>query len=63
MRNITEKNLSGFQMALISEEKSNATVEKYMRNVQSFCLWLSGKNLDKSAVLAYKAELTERTFD
>lgn len=48
-----------FEKYLINEEKSKATIEKYMRDVQIFNLWLSGKKLCKPLVLEYKQNLTK----
>ena len=52
-------NLQSFKDYLIEEEKSSATQEKYMRDVMAFSKWLSGKEVDKRAVLMYKEYLTE----
>lgn len=49
-----------FKAYLIQEEKSELTVEKYIRDVQKFLLWLESEELDKGKVLAYKAELVEQ---
>lgn len=49
-----------FKAYLIQEEKSELTVEKYLRDVRKFLLWLGSEQLDKSRVLRYKAELVER---
>ena len=43
----------------MSEERADATVEKYLRDVKAFMLWLADKEADKSAVIAYKAYLGE----
>ncbi len=59
MKKITEKLIKNFRNFLISEEKSNATVEKYIRDICTFSEWLCGKNVDKTAVLEYKAYLVE----
>lgn len=59
MKNITQKLIEEFKIFLISEEKSEATVEKYIRDICAFWGWLCGKNVDKTAVLEYKAYLVE----
>ena len=41
------------------EEKGELTVEKYLRDVRKFLLWLGSEQLDKSRVLRYKADLVE----
>ena len=45
---------------LRNEEKSELTVEKYLRDVGAFSTWLGERVLDKAAVMEYKAWLTER---
>ena len=49
-----------FKAYLIQAEKSQLTVEKYLRDVRCFLDWLGEEGLDKNRVLAYKAELMER---
>jgi len=49
--------IENFKHYLIEEEKSSATLEKYMRDVNAFFLWLAGCELDKMAVLRYKEYL------
>ena len=45
---------------LIQEEKSELTVEKYLRDVTKFLEWLNGEEITKMKLLGYKAELVER---
>lgn len=59
MKKITEKRIESFRDYLIYEEKSAATLEKYIRDVYAFLKWLCGRDLDKTAVLEYKAYLVE----
>ena len=49
-----------FKEYLIQEEKSELTVEKYIRDVQRFLVWLGDTALSKTEALAYKAQLVER---
>ncbi len=60
MKIITEKILKDFRMYLFEEEKSDNTIDKYMRDVKSFMDWVAGKELDKATVLAYKKEICEK---
>ena len=55
---ITRELIEKFKHYLIEEEKSSATLEKYMRDVTVFFAWLAGSELDKIAVLRYKEHLT-----
>ena len=59
MRKITEKRIESFRNYLINEEKSNATLEKYIRDTCAFLSWLCGRYVDKQTVLEYKAYLVE----
>jgi len=54
------EHLSGYQSFLRDAEKSDLTVEKYLRDVGAFLRWLGPRELEKRAVLEYKAYLTER---
>ena len=60
MRTITNENLSSYRIHLVNEEKSAATLEKYLRDVTEFSVWLSGKAIEKTVVLEYKAKLVEQ---
>lgn len=60
MKIITNEIVNGFKLHLFEEEKSEATIEKYMRDIRFFKEWLGGGVLDKPAVLSYKKELCER---
>lgn len=57
---ITNEVIESFENYLYEEEKSNNTIEKYMRDIRFFRKWLGGRGVDKSAVLAYKKELCEK---
>ena len=54
---ITIELIEKFKHYLIEEEKSSATLEKYMRDVTAFFVWLDESKLDKIAVLRYKEHL------
>ena len=60
MRKITTEIIDSYRDYLISEEKSEATMDKYLRDVREFADWISDREFDKTAVLTYKTELTER---
>ena len=60
MRRITTKIIESYRDYLISEEKSEATMDKYLRDVREFAEWLGDREFDKTVVLTYKTELTER---
>ena len=57
---VTAEQINHFKNHLISEERSSATVEKYVRDVTAFSEWLCGREADRTAVLEYKAHLAEK---
>ena len=59
MKKITKQLIEKFKVYLINEEKSSATLEKYIRDVVAFTEWLADTILDKGAVLQYKQHLIE----
>ena len=54
---ITKNLIEKFKQYLIEEEKASATLEKYMRDITAFFVWLAGGELDKLKVLGYKEYL------
>ncbi|MBR6579073.1 MAG: tyrosine-type recombinase/integrase [Clostridia bacterium] len=60
MVEITNESIKAFKNHLMDEEKSTATVQKYIRDVVCFSNWLGGRITDKSIVLEYKAYLCEK---
>ena len=54
MIKITDIIIKKFKEYLIHEEKSKATVEKYIRDLTAFTAWLGGTELSKARVLEYK---------
>lgn len=57
MKRITKELIKKFRRYLIEEEKSAATIEKYIRDINVFADWLGEKELDKEIVLIYKENL------
>ena len=57
MRKIENQKIANFRSYLINEEKSAATVEKYMRDVENFSKWIGVREFEKADVLEYKSEL------
>ncbi len=56
---VTKSLTDGFKNYLISAEKSENTVEKYMRDLKRFAAFLKGGAASKENVLAYKKALCE----
>ena len=60
MKGIESADLVGFERFLIEEERSEATLEKYLRDVRAFCAFLGKWEWDKSRVVEYKRMLGDR---
>lgn len=56
-KSITNDLIDRFRYFLINEEKSKATVEKYIRDIRTFLRWLGNRLVDKFTVIEYKAYL------
>ena len=56
-RKISENQIQSFHQHLIREEKSTATVEKYLRDVRAFAVYVGEKSITKEVVMAWKSEL------
>ena len=55
--NLTNEQILAFSTALFQAERSQATVEKYLRSVRAFSLFLDGRPVTKDTVLAWKKYL------
>lgn len=56
---ITADLIRAYGCYLKQEERTQATVEKYLRDVRAFALWLDGKAVTKEAVTGWKERLLE----
>ncbi len=59
-RQLNTEQIREFEAYLFSEERSTATVEKYLRDLRVFYAFMDGKKLDKTAVLEYKSNLLNK---
>ncbi|MBR5155583.1 MAG: tyrosine-type recombinase/integrase [Clostridia bacterium] len=59
MTRITESLIEKYRVHLINEEKSVATIEKYIHDIYVFSKWVGNCEVDKSLVLDYKQHLIE----
>lgn len=59
MKKLTVELINQFKNYLINEEKSQATLEKYIRDITAFMVWLKGRAVDKSIVIEYKNSIVE----
>lgn len=62
MNMITKQHIDQFQKYLICEEKSPATVEKYLRDVRAFFEFLEKQDITKENVIEYKKHLLEKGY-
>ena len=62
MKKITlcDNEINNFEAYLRSEERSSATVSKYLHDVRCLALYAGGRAVDKSLIVEYKAYLGER---
>ena len=61
-RKITQAHLIAFGEHLVREEKSAATVEKYLRDARAFVDYSDGKELTKELAVAWKRSLEETGY-
>lgn len=56
---ITDSTLKQFHECLVKEEKSQATIEKYMRDLKTFAAYIGKKEISKEIIITYKNKLLE----
>ena len=61
-RRITEEQMASFRQYLLGEERSGATVEKYLREVGQFSAWLGGEAVSKTAAAQWKEHLLRKGY-
>ena len=61
-RNFAEYQIRQFHDYLLREEKSAATVEKYLRDVRAFSAYVGKKSVTKDMVVAYKKHLLDADY-
>ena len=57
---ITPELIEDFGNDMLMNEKSDATIEKYLRDIRTFNTFIGGSAVNKEAVLAYKSFLEKR---
>lgn len=60
-KKITEKQIRKFQSELFLKEKSVATIEKYVREVERFSIFLDGRKVCKKNIMEYR-ELLQKKY-
>lgn len=61
-RVITRESLEGFSLHLIREEKSPATMEKYLRDARAFLAFTQDRPVSKELVAEYKRSCMDRGY-
>ena len=61
-RILTGETIQGFKKYLREDEKSENTVEKYLRDVLAFAAYLGGTEVTKETVIAYKDKLLSENY-
>ena len=56
------EHISTYANHLRLEEKSTATIEKYLRDLRNFTHWLDGREITKERAAEWKAHLTEQGY-
>lgn len=59
---MTEKQMKNYRQYLIREEKSAATVEKYLRDVRAFSAFVGSSLVSKETVMEYKRYLQTKNY-
>lgn len=61
-KGLKAQDITEFHAYLIREEKSRATVEKYLRDIRAFADFTGGAEVTKEQVLAWKTRLVEKGY-
>lgn len=61
-RILSHQQLNAFRANLIREEKSTATIEKYLRDTNGFLEYAADREITKELAVAYKAELQKKNY-
>ena len=62
MRVLTEEIITAFEREFRREEKSANTVEKYLRDVRAFFVFVGESEVSKETAIAYKNRLIESRY-
>lgn len=59
---LTPQHIQAYARHLQQEEKSSATIEKYLRDVRAFSCWLGGRKITKKLCAEWKSRLLEQNY-
>lgn len=61
-RKLTNNDIISFKQYMIAEEKSNATIEKYIRDIKQFYVFIKDNSVTKEVVIDYKKNLIDKGY-
>ena len=61
-KTVTKEEIRQFSDALAEEERSAGTIEKYVRDVRRFAVWLDGEEASRERTAAWRDGLLERGY-
>ena len=61
-KTVTKEEIRQFSDALAEEERSAGTIEKYVRDVRRFAIWLDGEEVSRERTAAWRDSLLERGY-
>ena len=61
-RIMTREALEAFARALLEQERSSGTIEKYVRDVRAFTVWLGGAEVTRERAAAWRDDLLGRGY-
>lgn len=61
-RRITPEQINAYGRHLLTEERSRATIEKYVRDANAFFTWLKGGTVTKERAVEWKAHLVTQHY-
>ena len=61
-KTVTSEAIRQFSDALTAEERSAGTIEKYVRDVRRFAVWLDGEEVSRERTAAWRDGLLERGY-
>ena len=59
---LTQQQIRAYAHHLLTEEKSGATMEKYLRDVRAFAFWLDGRDISKDLTSEWKSHLVSQNY-
>ena len=57
---ITQTDMDGYCLSLLTEERSAGTIQKYRRDLAAFARWIGGAEITKEAAVHWRSHLLER---